>query len=485
MVPEGGRRFDTAVLGGGTAGCVVAARLSEDSDRRVCLVEGGPDYGPASEGRWPSDLTATFKLPSSHDWSDGERSLPVARVIGGCSAHNAALLVRGSRGDYDEWGEGWTAADMEPHLERALAAVRARPCAEAEAGPWGRVIREAALQAGVPLLDDLDADGAIEGVGHSKVNIVSGERWNAAFAYLDDARGRASLEVMADALVDRIELDGGRATAAVVHAGGRRLRLEADRFVISAGALGSPAVLMRSGIGPAAHLREHSIRVVVDLPVGEGLQDHAGFAIEFRPGAAFRAELDDFAHSEPAHPVGAVRKLRSPWCEPGTWDGHSVAWTGMDDNGEPWVSLSSFAMKPRSRGRVRLRSADPSALPLVENRLCSDEEGRDLGVVLDGILRARELAATDAVAAAVEGERDATAAIQDDAGWRAYAQDALASYYHPTSTCARGQVVDADGRVLGIDNLHVVDASIMPSIPRSNTNLSVLALAELVCARLR
>jgi choline dehydrogenase len=273
-----GRRFDTVVLGCGTAGWVVAARLSEEPDHRVCLVEAAPDYGQASEGRWPGDLPARFMLPSSHDRSDGERSLPAARVIGGCSAHNAALLVRGTRGDY-EWGEGRAADDMDAYLEQALAAMRARPATEAEAGPWERMVREAALQAGVPVHDDLDADGVVEGVGHSTVNIVSGTRWNAAFAYLDEARGRTSLEVMADALVERVELDRGRAVPAVVHARGERLRVEAGRLVISTGAYGSPAILLRSGIGPAEHLEELSIPVVLDLPVGEGLRDHAGFAI--------------------------------------------------------------------------------------------------------------------------------------------------------------------------------------------------------------
>jgi choline dehydrogenase len=483
--------FSYAVLGGGTAGCVLAARLSEDASTSVCLVEAGPDYGPHEDGRWPAELLATFSLPTSHDWRDDHGALRAARVLGGCSAHNACFVVRGAPADYDDWGDRWTYADLAPYLDRAGEAIGARPSTDEESTPWERTVREAAAELGMPVTDELGEELAPEGMVSFLLNAADGVRWNAAFAYLDPARGRDNLEVVADAVVDRLELEGSTAREAVVRAGGGELRVRAERFVLAAGAFGSPAILLRSGVGPAGQLRELSIPVRLDLPVGQGLEDHYGMGILFEPRNALRRESTDYAHRHGAVAGTGLLKLRSRHAEDGIWDGHSVPFTGwqQDERGartdEIYVSMSSHVMKPRSRGRVRLRSRDATALPVVESGFGSDPEGHDMDVILDGLSRVRELASTNAARAAVSGELALTASLNDDEAWHRHARTALSSYYHPTSTCAIGRVVDRDARVNGLDNVHVGDASIMPSIPRANTNLSTLAVAERVADLLR
>src|SRR5690349_1299738 len=196
----GRSRFDVLILGGGTAGCVLAARLSEDPRRHVCLVEAGPDYGPFDGGAWPADLVDPRKPSSSHDWYPTEEtSLSRARVIGGCSAHNAAFVVWGDRRDHDGWGaEGWGFDSIEPYLRRAQRAIRTRPLEDDELGPWARAVREAAPEVGIPVLDDFNDLSSPAGAAYLPVNASGFARWNTAFAYLDDARPRDNLTVLGD-----------------------------------------------------------------------------------------------------------------------------------------------------------------------------------------------------------------------------------------------------------------------------------------------
>jgi choline dehydrogenase len=357
--------------------------------------------------------------------------------------------------------------------------------------PWERAVREAAAELGMPVVQELGDELAAEGLVSFPLNARGGVRWNSAFAYLDPARGRDNLEVLPGALVDRLELAGATAGEAVVHAAGGELRVRAERLVLAAGAFGSPAILVRSGVGPAKHLRELSIPVRHDLSVGEGLKDHCGMSILFEPRDRLRGESTDYARRHGAVAATGLLKLRSRHAEDGIWDGHSVPFTGwqQDEHGartdQIYVSMSSHVMKPRSTGSVRLRSRDPAALPAVDGAFCTDADGHDMGVIVDGLSRVRELASTRAMEAAVSRELALTASINDDKGWHRHARSALSSYYHPTSTCAIGRVVDRDARVIGLDNVYVADASIMPSIPRANTNLSTVAVAERVADLLR
>ena len=236
---------DVVVVGGGTAGCVLASRLSEDPQRTVCVIEAGPDYGPYGAAGWPADLLDPRGLTFTHDWGTGgedERSLG-ARVIGGCSTHNACMAVTGTPEDYDEWGDAWAWARFAPYVSRARAMLKVCPANTGDPAPIHVAFLEAAASLGLPLLDDADDPGRPTGAARIPVNVVDDTRWNVAFAYLDRARGRPNLRVLPDTIVDRVVLDGARARGAITASGER---IGGDVVVLAAGAYFTPAILMRS-----------------------------------------------------------------------------------------------------------------------------------------------------------------------------------------------------------------------------------------------
>jgi choline dehydrogenase len=464
--------FDVAVVGGGTAGCVVAARLSEDPDRRVCLIEAGPDYGPRASGAWPDDLLDPRSLTFTHDWGTGgedDRSLG-ARVIGGCSTHNACMAVVGTPADYDEWGPEWSHEAFAPYLRRAHDMLRVLPANTLEPAPLHVAFLEAAGEAGLPLLDD--PDDPMQPVGRATLpsNVVEGTRWNAAFAYLDDARGRPNLSILADTTVDRLALDGKRATGVVTAAGER---IDADVVVVAAGAYFTPAIVLRSGIGPEDELARHAIPVVEALPVGERLLDHHGAGIGWeRTSALDRETAAHIARTGELFRPHAFVKAASTVCAADAWDLHLLSWATPSEDGSGYeAGMSVFHMKPASAGRVRLRSRDPSALPVVERGFLCDTD--DLGVIVEGLQLARELAAQAPLARLLGPE---LAPASEDLP--AYVRRSIRNYFHPAGTCGIGSVVDSEGRVLGLEGLVVADASIMPTIPRANTNVTTVAIAE-------
>jgi choline dehydrogenase-like flavoprotein len=436
-------RYDVVVAGGGPAGCVLAARLSEDADRSVCLVEAGPDYGPYGDGRWPADLLDARALALSHAWPTDrvDRSQLRARVIGGCSAHNACVVLRGSPSDYDEWGPGWTYAELEPCLERAERQLRTRRFEDDELSPWHAVFAR--------------APGAIV---HT-VNVVDGVRWNAAFAYLDAARGRPNLTIRADTLADRVDVER---RVLVTDRG----ELTADAIVLAASAYGSPAILLRSGIGPGlAH----------DLPVGEGLADHVGVGLGFDATERLQQDTARFAERHPVFMAQVTVAVSSGAGPRGTWD--VFLFPGLDPGYE--ISTAVFAMKPYSRGRLSLRSPDPADPPFVDHGFLRDE--RDVATLAEGFEALRELARSDE--ARVYAARENRPGEDVDA--ESHVRAAARGFFHPTGTCALGEVVDREARVVGLDGIYVADASIMPTLPRANTHHSTLAVAERVAELLR
>ena len=439
--------FDVLVLGGGTAGCVLAGRLSEDPDLAVCLVEAGPDYGPRAAGRWPEDMLDARILPFSHSWErldESDRSQHRARIIGGCSSHNACIVLEGAPEDYDEWGHGWSHAELKPYLDRARAALGTRQTEPGELSPWHAAFAEAA--GADAILHPVNADGAV--------------RLNAAFGYLDPARGRPNLTVVADAIADRVLLDGDRATGALTSAG----EIAADLVIVACGAYGSPGVLLRSGIGPER-----------GLPVGEGLIDHVGVGVAWEPTEALQRETAAFEAERPAFMGQVSVGLASRSCEPGLWD--TFLFPALDPGYE--ISGAAFAMKPRSRGRVALSG------PGAEDPLDIDHgfyaDARDLDVVAEAVEALRELGRSAPVRR--YAARETKPGPEVDA--RDHARDAVRGFFHPVGTCAIGTVVDAECRVIGVEGLRVADASVMPTIPRVNTNLSTAAIAERVAAMIR
>ena len=473
-------RYDVLIVGGGTAGCVLAHRLSATPARTVCLTEAGPDYGRFAEGRWPEELLNPESLVFTHDWGTGgedDRSLG-ARVIGGCSTHNACLLLEGARSDYDEWGPDWSYTTIAPCLERARDTLGAARANTERPAPLHAALVAAAQLAGFPLLADLDSATDPVGVGTPRANVRGGVRWNTAFAYLDPVRARANLTVLGEALVDRVLLSGTRAVG-VLLADGRRL--EASTVVLSAGAYFTPMVLLRSGIGPENELRRHGISVAAALPVGERLLDHCGTGIAWEPTAELHALTaahvrDTGALFEP----GAVVKAASATCPDGSWDIHLLPWTnavaGSSDRFE--ASCGCFHMKPLSIGRVRLRSADPSALPRVERGFLTKSE--DMTVIVEALELARSLAASEPLRGLLAYELQPGQRDLDE-----YVASTVRNYFHPAGTCAIGHVTDPFGRVLGMEGLVVADASLMPTIPRANTNLTTVAIAERIAETFR
>jgi choline dehydrogenase len=435
-------RSDVVIAGGGTAGCVLAGRLSEDESRTVCLVEAGPDYGPFVSGRWPEDiLDGRWLALDSHRWNQSDeedRSQARARIMGGCSSHNACAIFRGADADYDEWGPGWTAEEFRPYLDRAERVFRTRRLDGQELSPWIQAFKDAA------------GDDAIV----HPVNLTEdGVRWNAAFAWLDPARERENLSILADTLVDRVLLDGSRAVGLATSAG----NIEAETVVLTSSAYGSPAILLRSGIGPET-----------GLPVGENLLDHVGTSAGWEATAALRDDWDAFVREHPLSFAGVTVQARSTWCDEGVCD--LFMFPGLDPGYE--ISAAVFAMKPRSRGRVSLTSHDPRAPLAIDHGFLSDEH--DVHVLTDGFERLRELAGTETLAR--NAARETRPGKDVDAV--THVRGTARGFFHPTGTCSMGSVVDERGRVLGYENLVVADASIMPTIPRANTNLTTAAIAE-------
>jgi choline dehydrogenase-like flavoprotein len=436
-------RYDVLILGGGAAGCVLAARLSEDPGRSVCLVEAGPDYGPYAGGRWPADLVDGRTVAFSHAWErldEEDRSQLRARVLGGCSAHNACILLRGLPSDYDAWGHGWSHAAIEPCFERAERELRRREFADEELAPWQRAFMEAARTIG------------LQGGPHG-VNQVGTVRWHTAFAYLDPARGRPNLTILADTLADRVLLRDGRAVGAETSAG----LVEAESTILCSGAYGSPAILLRSGIGPGG---------TVDLPVGEGLRDHVGVGYSWEVEERLTRETADFER-EQALFMGQVTLWHGD-CELYVFPANDPVEEG------PGYAFSGavFAMNPASTGRVTLSAQDPEAPPRVEHGFLADERDRDS--LVRGLQLVRTVAATEPVAGYLRAEERPGA----DADLEAYVRAEARGFFHPVGTCAIGSVVDGEGRVLGVEALRVVDASIMPALPRAPTHLSTVAVAE-------
>ena len=439
--------YDVAIAGGGTAGCALAARLSEDPARSVCLVEAGPDYGPFDEGRWPADLLDARALAFSHAWETDrdDRSQLRARVIGGCSSHNACILLRPPPEDYEAWGPGWSHAEVAPYLDRAEAVFAPRTFPEEELSPWHRAFAEAA------------GDDAIV----HNANVRGTTRWNAGFAYLDGARARENLTILSDALVDRVLVEGGRAVGLATDGG----ELRARTVVLAAGAYGSPAILLRSGLDPS-------------LPVGLGLQDHVGVGLGFESMAVLQGEAARFAAEYPVFMAQVTVQARSSRCEPGLWDVFHVPALEEGDDGRFETSVATFVMRPRSRGSVRLASPDPRVPPVVDHGLLADPV--DVEALADGIAHLRALAATPGVARL--GGREVRPG--EDVSPEKHARAAARGFFHPTSTCAIGAVVDETCRVLGLEGLYVADASVMPEVPRVNTNLATAAVAERVAVEL-
>src|SRR5208282_1456543 len=478
------------------AGAAIAGVLAAQSAETVVLLEAGPDYGPFDSGRWPADLTDACALPTSHDWGYtsgnqyGRRvvNFDRARVIGGCSSHNGCAAIWGSRLDYDRWAAlgnpGWSTDELLPFFRAGSERLRVRIPPRDEITPYQLAWLEAAPHAGIPIVADLNNLDENAGMGPSPANIANGIRWNSAFAYLDPVRSRSNLAIVGGALTDHLIIRSGRVDAVRVIRNGRAETIEAGRVVLAAGAYGSPAVLLRSGVGDAAELRGLGIAPALDLPgVGRNLHDHPTTGLVFAGTPALEASMAEFARQSWMPEEQTIAKARSSRCAVG-FDLHMFP-VGGPAAGHPsaWSwSLAIACMTPRSRGVLKLASSEPTAAPILDHRYLSDPDGDDLRILVEGIQIGREVAAAPQLAALLGDEkwpgRDVASADQI----AAFARANVAHYCHPVGTCAMGPaheagaVVDARGRVHGLDNCYVGDASIIPVVPRANTNIPALVV---------
>jgi choline dehydrogenase len=465
------------------------------------LLEAGPDFGPFVADRWPADLLDARALGYTLDWRyDSGVTYPGrtvkferARVIGGCSSHNGCAAIWGSRLDYDGWAssglDGWSTGELAPYFRRANKRLRVRLYAPQEVTPFQQACLEAAPGAGIPLTEDLNDLDEDEGMAPSPVNIDGGVRWNAAFAYLDPVRSRANFTIAGGCTVDRLLVKRGRVTGVRYLGPDGFADLQAERVVISGGAYGSPALLLRSGFGDPDALHALGIAPVLPLPgVGQNLHDHSSVRLHFRGTPRLEALMTEFALRQWMPEEQTIAKIRSRLCPTGErgFDLHLYPVGGPDEataTGWHWY-FPVACMTPRSRGSVTLRSEEPTEEPSIDHRYISDPEGHDRAVLLEGVRIAREMASQPALCDLLGEETQPGPSIKGDAALLEWIEGAVEHYYHPVGTCAMGlagnagAVTDARGRIHGLDNAYVADCSIMPVIPRANTNIPAAVVGE-------
>lgn len=474
--------IDVIVVGGGAAGCVVARRLA-DAGRSVLLLEAGPDR----RAEPPPGFRDGWGLPQEFEWGYMSEPMPSGeqqrawriKLLGG-TGWLTRFAVRGSPADYDAWGDSWRFDDVLPYfnrLERDLDFGHEPWHGDSGPMPVTRYLDvehtapaaaafEALQASGFPLVEDHNRPGAV-GAGRTPFSSLAGNRVTTADAYLPADGTPPTLAIRADTHVDRVVFEGNSAIGVVLADGSV---IHGGQVVLCAGAFGSAPILLRSGIGPADDLRSLGIDVRVDLPgVGANLADHAGVEIDVGYGKESRAEPI-------LHVIASFHSSSVPADEPPDL----LLWISDPVPGEPgepaYMAVEVLLMRPRSRGRVSLRSADPAAAPRIE--LPQLDDPFDVERLAEAYARALDVVNHADLRRVCAGEPAGASDPNDAKALHDWIRSTLYSYPHVAGTCAMGSVVDTDGRVHGTEQLSVVDASIMPDVVSGYTHFPTIMIAE-------
>jgi choline dehydrogenase len=515
--------FEYIVVGAGSAGCVLANRLSANGQRVLLLEAGGKDrhpwiHIPLGYGKLFTNATVNWLYNSEPEPELNNRQIiqPRGKVLGGSSSINGLLYVRGQSQDFDHWRQlgntGWSYEDVLPYFRKSEDQTRGAddfhgtggPLAVSdvpEAHPLCEAFIEASQQAGFPRNDDFNG-ATQEGAGYFQVTSRNGRRCSTAVGYLRPARSRVNLEVVPNALTTRVLFEGRRAVGVEYRVGGEtRIARANGEVIVSAGAINSPQLLQLSGLGPGALLQAHGIPVVADMNVGNDLQDH--FQVRFAYRCTEPITMNDVLGSLRNRLAAGLRYVftrkgllaisagyaggffrTDPSLESPDVQVHVIMFSA-DKIGEkfhPWPGfiISVCQLRPDSRGHVQIKSPDPAQAPAIQPRYLSAPRDRD--VMVAGMKLMRRIMGQPAISRYVAEERLPGPAVTSDADFLAYARETGTTIFHPTSTCRMGPdpaaVVDERLRVRGIAGLRVVDGSVMPTVVSGNTNAAIIMIAE-------
>ena len=505
-------KYDYVIVGAGSAGCVLAHRLTEDPRCNVLLLEAGPRdkdfwiHVPLGYGKLFSRTDINWAYESEPEPAlNGRRVFtPRGKVLGGSSSINGLVYIRGQREDYDGWGiPGWGFDDLLPYFKKAENQSRGPSEWHGVGGPLEvgdlpdrhelcDAFIDSAAALGIPRTDDFNG-ASQEGTGYYQATTCRGRRCSTATGYLRPAEKRSNLKIEINALATRILFEGRRAIA--VEYSGKKA--EGREIILSGGAFNSPQLLQLSGIGPGALLQQHGIPVVQDLPVGEGLQDH--FYVRTLWKCTKPVTLNDDMKSlwrkmglgmtyllhkrgpltVSAGYAAAFTRTSASVARPDVqiyFINFSTARRGGVLHPHSGFTLSVSQCQVESRGSVHIKSADPKTPPAIRYNYLATENDRR--VMVEGLKLVRRIAATAPMRDYVAGEYLPGDGVQSDDEWLAFCREVGDTVFHPTSTCSIGKVVDRELKVLGVEGLRVIDASVMPAVPSGNINASVIAVAE-------